>query len=63
RKSLTEPGSTFTSSMLRDMLAGRRTEADHIVGDMLRRGRTHGLETPVLSTVNAALQCYEAQLS
>lgn len=63
RKSLTEPGSTFTSSMLRDMLAGRRTEADHIVGDMLRRGRTHGLATPVLSTVNAALQCYEAQLS
>lgn len=63
RKSLTERGSPFTSSMLRDLLAGRRTEADHIVGDMLRRGRKHGLATPVLSTANAALQCYEAQLS
>ncbi len=60
RRSLTEPGSTFTSSMLRDILSGRRTEGDHILGDMLRRGRRHGLVTPLLSIANAHLQCFEA---
>lgn len=60
RRSLTEPGSTFTSSMLRDILSGRRTEGDHILGDMLRRARRHGLETPLLGIANAHLQCFEA---
>lgn len=63
RQSLTEPGSTFTSSMLRDVLSGRRTEADHILGDMLRRARRHGLETPVLKTAYAHLQCHEATIA
>ncbi|MFZ0216542.1 MAG: 2-dehydropantoate 2-reductase [Candidatus Dormiibacterota bacterium] len=35
---LTQPGSTFAASMLRDLELGRRTEADHIIGDLLRRG-------------------------
>jgi len=58
-RSLTERGSTFTSSMLRDVLAGRPTEADHILGDMLRRARRHGLETPMLATAHAHLQCLD----
>ncbi|OHC62210.1 MAG: 2-dehydropantoate 2-reductase [Rhodocyclales bacterium GWA2_65_20] len=38
---LTEPGSAFTSSMLRDMKAGQRTEHEHILGEMVRRGIEH----------------------
>ncbi len=36
---LTEPGSINSASMRQDLEAGRRTEADAIVGDMLRRAR------------------------
>ncbi|AHB48373.1 2-dehydropantoate 2-reductase [Hyphomicrobium nitrativorans NL23] len=60
RRVLTEPGSTFTSSMLRDILSGHRTEADHIVGDMLRRARRHRIDTPMLKIALAHLQCFEA---
>lgn len=63
RKALTERGSGFTSSMLRDMLAGRRTEADHILGDMLRRARRHGIDTPILRIATTHLQCFEATLA
>lgn len=62
RRVLTEAGSTFTSSMLRDILGGHRTEGDHILGDMLRRARHHGIETPLLKIATAHLQCFEATL-
>jgi 2-dehydropantoate 2-reductase len=45
---LTRPGSRFAASMLRDVAAGQPTEADHVLGDMVRRGRSHGLDLPVL---------------
>jgi 2-dehydropantoate 2-reductase len=35
---LTHPGSEVTASMLGDLERGGRTEADHILGDLLRRG-------------------------
>jgi 2-dehydropantoate 2-reductase len=57
---LTEPGSPFSASMLRDIEARRPTEADHILGDMVRRGRRHGLDLPILECAWAALQVYEA---
>jgi 2-dehydropantoate 2-reductase len=60
RRTLTERGSSLTSSMLRDVLSKRRTEADHILGDMLRRARRFGIETPVLKIAHVHLQCYEA---
>ncbi len=37
---LTAPNSAFTASMLRDIEQGSRIEADHIVGDLLRRARS-----------------------
>src|SRR3954449_12827863 len=40
---LTEPGSINSASMRQDLEAGRRTEADAIVGDMLRRARGFGI--------------------
>jgi len=56
---LTEPGSSFTASMLRDVELGNRTEADHIVGDLLsRRGP---VAAPLLSTAFAHLRAYEAR--
>ena len=38
RTMLTAPGSVFAASMLRDIERGAPIEADHIVGDLLRRG-------------------------
>jgi len=56
---LTERGSGFTASMLRDIERGRPTEGDHIVGDMLRRGKALGVATPLLRTALCGLQTYE----
>jgi 2-dehydropantoate 2-reductase len=56
---LTEPGSSFTASMLRDVEQGARIEADHIVGDLLKR--RGGLAAPLLSTAYAQLRSYEAR--
>ncbi len=38
RSMLTQKGSAFTASMLRDLQAGQRTEYEHILGAMARRG-------------------------
>lgn len=45
---LTEPGSAFTSSLYRDLVAGLPTEAEHILGDLARRARDLGVETTLL---------------
>lgn len=60
RAFLTAEGSKQTSSMLRDILANGRIEADHIIGDMLARGVFAGLQLPVLETVYCHLKAYEA---
>jgi 2-dehydropantoate 2-reductase len=39
RRSLTDPASTGTSSMYRNLLQGRPIEAEQIVGDIWRAGR------------------------
>jgi 2-dehydropantoate 2-reductase len=57
---LTEPGSLFTASMLRDIEQGSRIEADHIVGDLLRRS-PNAVPTPLLATAYAHLRAYEAR--
>ncbi|HEX2841069.1 2-dehydropantoate 2-reductase [Hyphomicrobium sp.] len=62
RGPLMERGSTFTSSMLRDIEAGRGTEGDHVLGDMLRRARRHNIRTPLLRTATAHLQCFDRGL-
>lgn len=60
---LTQSGSSLTASMLRDVERGRRTESDHILGDMLRRAKSHGLDAPILGICATHLACYEANLS
>jgi len=54
-------GSAFTASMLRDLEAGGRVEADHIVGDMLRRARAAGADVRLLTAAFCHLQAYEAR--
>lgn len=60
---LTQSGSNLTSSMLRDIESGRRTECDHILGEMLRRAQSYGLDTPILRICATHLACYEASIS
>lgn len=59
RRLLFAPGSTFTSSMLRDLEAGHRTEADHVVGDMLRRALAAGVDPGPLRHAWCHLQAHE----
>lgn len=60
---LTAPGSTFTASMMRDVEAGVRIEADHVIGDLIARGRAAVPEAPLplLEHVRVALTAYEAR--
>ena len=59
RKMLTERGSGFTASMLRDIERGGPTEGEHIVGDMLHRAEQHGIAAPLLRVALSHLQAYE----
>ncbi|WP_124983129.1 2-dehydropantoate 2-reductase [Ralstonia solanacearum] len=59
---LTKAGSPMTASMLRDLEGDGRVEADHIVGDMLRRGRAAGADVWLLRVAYAHLQAYQQRL-
>lgn len=56
---LGDAGSGLTASMLRDLEAGHRTEGDHILGDMVRRGAAAGVATPLLALAHTHVQAYE----
>lgn len=60
---LTNPKSFVSASMRRDLESGGRIEADHIVGDMLRRAETAGLAVPLLKAAYCHLQCYQNRLA
>ncbi|OUW04638.1 MAG: hypothetical protein CBD16_01815 [Betaproteobacteria bacterium TMED156] len=47
---LMKKNSDFTSSMLRDLVSGNRTEHEQILGDMVRIGVRHKLDIPLLSS-------------
>lgn len=61
-KRLTEAGSPLTASMYRDLQKGARVEADHILGDLLERGRRHGVEAPLVRAAYAQLSIYSGSL-
>ena len=46
---LTQPGSTFTSSLYRDVVAGLPGETEHLLGDFTRRARLLGADTPLIN--------------
>lgn len=59
RAGLTKPGSDVKASMLRDLEAGGRVEAAHIVGDMWHRARAAAIDAPRLQAAWVHLQGYE----
>jgi 2-dehydropantoate 2-reductase len=58
RRFLTTPDSPFTASMLRDIEAGRRTEVEHILGDLIAR-RPAGMMGPHLDIAYVQVKAYE----
>jgi 2-dehydropantoate 2-reductase len=63
RTFLCDPSSSFSASMLRDIQRGGSIEADQIVGDLIRRGRDRGIQTPLLDTAYVHLQAYQERLA
>jgi 2-dehydropantoate 2-reductase len=61
RAMVTAAGSPLTASMFKDVERGARTEADHILGDLLARGGPSFEGTPLLRTAYAHLKTYEAR--
>ncbi|MGH7038631.1 MAG: 2-dehydropantoate 2-reductase [Stellaceae bacterium] len=61
RAMFTAPGSPLTASMLRDIERGAPIEADHILGDLLRRGSTNGGAESLLSIAFRHAKTYEAR--
>ena len=61
RALLTDRQSTLAASMLRDLEGGRRTEADHILGDMLERAEAAAVPVSLLRAAYCHLQTGEAR--
>ncbi|MBI1943255.1 MAG: ketopantoate reductase family protein [Betaproteobacteria bacterium] len=61
RGMLTQKGSAFSASMLRDIESGGRAEGDHILGALLATARKHALAAPVLETAATHLEAYAAR--
>jgi 2-dehydropantoate 2-reductase len=58
---LTQAGSPLEASMRRDLEAGGRTEAEHIIGDMIARADAVNIDAPVLRAAYVQLQAHEAR--
>jgi 2-dehydropantoate 2-reductase len=58
-RALTTQGSPLTSSMFRDLRSGAPVEVDQILGDLIERGRSQGIDTPLLRAACAGLQIYQ----
>jgi 2-dehydropantoate 2-reductase len=56
---LTDAGSSLTASMLRDLERGARTEAEHVVGDLLARRSSRPGELSLLDVAYVHLKTYE----
>ncbi len=51
---------TTRSSLLIDLEQGKRIEVEALQGAAVRRAKTHGVPTPIVSTLYAALKAWEA---
>jgi 2-dehydropantoate 2-reductase len=58
---MTAAGSSLTASMLRDIESGGRTEADQILGDLLRRRKSKSTGLSILGVAHLHLKAYEAR--
>jgi 2-dehydropantoate 2-reductase len=62
RATLTQKGSPLAASMCRDLQAGRPTEAEAIVGDLVRRGAKAGIAAPLLSAAYVCLAVHQNKI-
>ncbi len=60
-KVFSDPTQPMTASMFRDLRQGLSVEADHIVGDMVHRAKTLGVDATYLRVAYTHLQVYQAQ--
>jgi 2-dehydropantoate 2-reductase len=58
---LTTEGSPLTASMFRDIQAGAKVEADHVIGDLIVRADAAKIPVPKLRTAYTHLKAYERQ--
>jgi 2-dehydropantoate 2-reductase len=56
---LTAPGSRLTSSMYRDLTEQAPVEVDAILGDLIERGRKHGVSAPIVQAAFVSLTIYQ----
>ncbi|MEJ8845561.1 ketopantoate reductase family protein [Variovorax rhizosphaerae] len=61
RAALCMPGSVLTGSMYHDIERGEPTESEHILGDLLRRGRWSTADTRLLPVAHAQFRTHEAR--
>jgi len=59
---LTRKDSPLTASMYRDLQRGGPVEADHILGDLIRRGEPYAVRTPLLKAACVQLSIYTSSL-
>jgi 2-dehydropantoate 2-reductase len=60
---VTQQNSQLTSSMYRDLMAGRLTESEPILEDLVRRAGAHGVKTPYLALAAAHLAVYNRRIA
>ena len=59
---LTAPGSSFTSSMYRDLRQGRPVEVETILGDLIAEGGQADVQTPLLDAATVALRVHNRRV-
>lgn len=62
-RNFTNPKSTATASMFRDLLEGGPIEADHIIGYLVDSGRAAGLDVTLLEVALVHAKAYEIRRS
>jgi 2-dehydropantoate 2-reductase len=61
-QALTAPGSPATSSLTRDLIAGRRTEVEAVLADLAARARAAGTGTALIDLAVLALRIHNRQV-
>jgi 2-dehydropantoate 2-reductase len=59
RATFMAPGSTLTASMYRDLAGGGRTECEHLLGDLMRRGGRENSTDSILRMAYTNVAAYE----
>ena len=62
-QALTTPGSPATSSLTRDLIAGRRTEVEAVLADLAARARAAGSGTALIDVAVLALRIHNRQVA